>query len=107
MRGYVDGNALAGALSELLTPTTDAGTGRCATCGADAVLAEAHVWSSAMGHVARCRGCDDVLAVIVQHDDRVRMRLHGLEGFALVERDAAGSGRDAAAMSAAPGSVEA
>ncbi len=74
----LDGNALAGALSELFTVDLTAASGRCAGCGATAILATAMVYADRQGTVARCATCDHVLATIVATEDRTWFNLAGL-----------------------------
>jgi uncharacterized protein DUF6510 len=74
----LDGNALAGALSELFSVDLTAASGRCSGCGTTAVLATAVVYAGEQGTVARCATCDHVLATIVESDDRTWFSLAGL-----------------------------
>lgn len=75
---HLDGNVLAGPLAELFgfDPTT--ASARCAGCGAVAMLATAMVYVDAMGYVARCPGCDNVLATVVEGDARTWISLRGV-----------------------------
>ena len=50
---------------------------RCAGCGSLGVLGQTTVHRSAMGSVARCRGCDTVLVTVVESGTR---RWVGLPG---------------------------
>jgi ribosomal protein S27E len=61
---HVDGNALAGPLSELFDEDLTTAMGRCAHCGDVSPLGRAVVYADAMGWVARCVGCGEVLLVI-------------------------------------------
>lgn len=79
---HLDGNVLAGALSEVFTADVTTARGRCGGCGHMAVLAEAMVYTDAPGLVARCAGCDQVLATVVDTGDRVIL---SLAGFSAVE----------------------
>lgn len=65
----LDGNALAGHLTDILGWDATATDVRCAHCGAHGVIAIAIVYASAMGTVARCGECDGVLAVFVDGAD--------------------------------------
>jgi len=76
----LDGNALAGALAELLGRDLTAAVARCTGCGMRAALATAEVYLSAMGAVVRCRGCGGVEAVIVTADGRRCVSLSGVSG---------------------------
>ena len=75
---WVDGNDLAGAVGELLAGDLTIAEGRCESCGAQAMLAEARVFDRAPGLVARCSACDAVLLRIVHAPDRVWLDLRGL-----------------------------
>jgi ribosomal protein S27E len=77
MIGHVDGNALAGELSELFRFDVTTARLRCATCGDLAVLARAMVYGGEQGLVVRCGACGDVLMVVVQMGDRTRIHLRG------------------------------
>ena len=77
MIGHVDGNALAGVLSELFRFDVTTAAVRCASCGDRAVLARAMVYGGEQGLVVRCRACGDALMVIVQMGDRTRVQLRG------------------------------
>lgn len=76
MQGHVDGNALAGMLSDIFAFDVTTARGRCIACGEIAVLAQTMVYGGEQGYVARCSGCNDVLMVVVPepHGTRVQMR---------------------------------
>jgi len=80
---HLDGNVLAGALSEIFTADVTTARGRCAGCGRTSPLAEAMVFTDAPGLVARCAGCDQVLATFVDAGDRVMVSLAGLSAVEL------------------------
>ncbi|GGM14384.1 DUF6510 family protein [Promicromonospora citrea] len=83
MTHHLDGNVLAGALSEIFTADVTTARGRCAGCGRTSPLAEAMVFTDAPGLVARCAGCDQVLATFVDAGDRVMVSLAGLSAVEL------------------------
>jgi len=83
MTHHLDGNVLAGALSEVFRSDVTAARGRCGGCGRTAPIAEAMVWTDAPGLVARCAGCDRVLATVVDTGDRVILSLAGLSAVEL------------------------
>ena len=83
MTHHLDGNVLAGALSEVFTTDVSAARGRCGGCGRTGPLAEAMVYTDAPGLVARCAGCDQVLATVVDAGDRVILSLAGLSALEL------------------------
>ncbi|MCJ1714902.1 DUF6510 family protein [Microbacterium sp. M1A1_1b] len=61
----LDGNALAGELAEVLGPDATRAQMRCRGCGSVGALGETRVYRTAMGAVARCHGCDEVLVTVV------------------------------------------
>jgi hypothetical protein len=63
---HLDGNVLAGALSEVFDGDMTSATGRCRGCGDEAAIARAMVYSDARGYVVRCNSCGDVLMTIAQ-----------------------------------------
>jgi len=75
---YLDGNAAAGALSEVFTMDVTAAITRCNGCGHTAVFAESRVYVNAPGLVARCAGCDEVLLRVVTTPSDVYVDLRGL-----------------------------
>lgn len=78
---HLDGNALAGMLSELFSmDLTDAAV-RCRGCGAVASLGTAMVYTDAPGLVARCATCDAVLATVVDGGDRIWLGLAGMSAI--------------------------
>ncbi|MET9272320.1 DUF6510 family protein [Kribbella sp. NPDC003557] len=75
---YLDGNAAAGALSEVFAVDLTAATGRCNGCGQVAVFAESRLYVDAPGMVARCNGCESVLLRVVTTPDNTYLDLRGL-----------------------------
>jgi len=75
---HLDGNVLAGPLSELFRDDMTTATGRCAHCGDVSVLAEAVVWDAAPGWCVRCHVCGDVLMTLVRTGERLRVDLRGV-----------------------------
>ena len=74
---HLDGNSLAGVLSELFRFDPTTASARCAGCGTIDVLARAMVWEGTPGTVVRCASCDHVLATIVESEDRALAELLG------------------------------
>jgi Family of unknown function (DUF6510) len=74
----LDGNAIAGDLIEALGVDLAATRCACASCGASGFFAEAVVYMAGPGRVARCRNCDEVLAVLVTIRGITRVDLSGL-----------------------------
>jgi hypothetical protein len=75
----LDGNVLAGALSDVFAFEPTATWGRCEACSDVAVLGQAVVYGHPMGFVARCRNCDNVLVVVVEHDGHTSFGMRGLQ----------------------------
>jgi hypothetical protein len=75
---YLDGNAIAGMMSEVFTMDVTTAVGHCDGCGRVAVVAEARVYVDAPGAVLRCAGCDAVLMRVVSTPDRTWIDLRGL-----------------------------
>lgn len=74
----VDGNALAGPLGALLAHDVGGLTGMCGACGRHSLLAETRVFHQAAGMVARCAGCGNVLATVIEMPQAVRVSVSGL-----------------------------
>lgn len=75
---YLDGNAVAGALSEVFAVDVTAAIGQCNGCGRTGVFAESRVYVNAPGTVARCPGCDAVLLRVVTTPNDTYLDLRGL-----------------------------
>ena len=74
---YLDGNALAGPLSELFAVDVTTATGRCVKCGRTGPIATLRVYGRAPGMVARCPHCDHVILRIVRTPDAAWLDLTG------------------------------
>lgn len=83
---HIDGNVLAGVMSELFDFDITITSGTCSGCGDDSVLAKAMVYSDAPGIVARCSACGGVLLVIVSDGERTWMNLHGIDELRISSR---------------------
>lgn len=75
----LDGNALAGPLADFFTVEVTTAIARCAHCLRTGPLAEAVVYLSAPGAVARCPGCGRVLLRVVQGPDRRWLNMSGVQ----------------------------
>ncbi len=75
---HLDGNAAAGALSQLFAVDVTAAITRCAECGQTGVFADTRLYVDAPGLVARCVGCDSVLLRVVTTPTDTYMDLRGL-----------------------------
>ena len=74
----LDGNALAGALSEVFAVDVTAAIGQCAHCRSSRPIAETVVYLNAPGMVARCASCDAVVLRMVRDAGRAWLDLRGL-----------------------------
>jgi Family of unknown function (DUF6510) len=74
----LDGNAAAGALSEVFALELTAARGCCRSCGNVAFMAEALAFVDAPGVVLRCRACEQELVVLVRADNRYVVSLSGV-----------------------------
>lgn len=74
----LDGNAAAGLLATVFGADMTAARGRCGTCGAALVLGEVAAYVGGPGTVLRCRGCLEVLVVLVERRGTVCVDLLGL-----------------------------
>jgi ribosomal protein S27E len=75
---HLDGNSLAGPLSEFFTFDVTMAVAKCEGCGSTAELARAMVYSSGAGTVVRCGSCGQVLMTLVESDDRAWIRFTGM-----------------------------
>jgi hypothetical protein len=82
----LDGNAAAGALSELFRIDIIAALGRCRHCGSVRAFGEAMVFADAPGIVVRCRKCQGVLLRLVETPTRYWLDLSGLS-YLEIHRD--------------------
>jgi hypothetical protein len=80
---YVDGNAAAGELSNILTTDVTTAKGQCAYCGAIKRFAEAHVYMQSPGIVARCAVCERILLRVVNVRQHVFLDFRGLTFLSL------------------------
>ncbi|MFW6689570.1 DUF6510 family protein [Streptomyces sp. MAR4 CNX-425] len=81
--GHVDGNALAGPLSEIFAVDVTAATSRCAHCGCAGPLARLHVYGRAPGFVARCQRCGGVVLRLVRTRGTVWLDMRGTVSLAV------------------------
>ncbi|MCU1406418.1 MAG: hypothetical protein JWQ43_2721 [Glaciihabitans sp.] len=81
MTSHVDGNSLAGPLSEWFSIDMTDASGECAGCGAITVLARAMVYPDPMGLVVRCDSCDTVLLAVVHTPAGACIDLRGLNSL--------------------------
>jgi hypothetical protein len=74
----LDGNALAGTLSEIFRVDVTTAVGQCAHCRHSGPMAETVVYANAPGMVARCPECDEVVLRVVTDTGRAWLDLRGL-----------------------------
>jgi len=74
---FEDGNALAGALSEIFTVDVTAAKVRCVSCGHMCAVANLHVYGPQPGSVARCPDCEAVLMRIVLTEHEAWLDVRG------------------------------
>jgi DNA-directed RNA polymerase subunit RPC12/RpoP len=74
----VDGNAVAGLLTELFETDASMLIGVCGECGASAPLAETVVELDERAAIVRCRTCTHTLFTVLRSGDAVRLRLASL-----------------------------
>lgn len=83
---HLDGNVLAGAISDVLGFEATAAQAQCQSCGDVAVVAQAVVYAPPVGMVARCRHCDDVLLVVVERAGQTVVNLRGMRWLPVDDR---------------------
>jgi hypothetical protein len=74
---YIDGNGLAGVLTELFGTDMTSVPRRCSDCGLTSVLAAYRVYRGA-GYVLRCPGCDSVAMRIGMFDGEMTVTATGV-----------------------------
>ena len=78
---HVDGNAAAGAFTEVLGFDVTTAALTCAGCGRIAAFAESHVYNRGPGIVVRCPGCQAVLARLVRTPTDMWLDLGGAQSW--------------------------
>ena len=73
----LDGNALAGTLSQVFVADGTTARLTCASCGGTGMLATARLYRAA-GAVLRCAGCEGILLRLVAAPGRVYLDLTGV-----------------------------
>ncbi|MEV8087560.1 DUF6510 family protein [Streptomyces nigra] len=77
---HLDGNSLAGPLSDLFAVDVTQAWWRCPGCGSTGPLAELHVYGPEPGLTARCAHCSQVALRLVRHEEHTWLTLGGAEG---------------------------
>ncbi|MEZ3160181.1 DUF6510 family protein [Microbacterium sp. BWT-B31] len=80
-RSVVDGNAIAGILSDVFVQDTTALVGVCGGCGAVAPIAEAVVEIDETAAIVRCRSCTRTLFTVLRIDGRMRLVVSALRSW--------------------------
>jgi hypothetical protein len=80
---FIDGNVLAGPLSEVFAADLTAAESRCANCGCTGPVAALRVYGNAPGFVARGAECDHVVLRVVRGGGRVWLDLRGTVALAI------------------------
>ena len=79
----LDGNAVAGLLSEIFVPELTAAAARCDGCGAIEAVGALRAYVDAPGTVLRCLHCESVLLRVVSDGARLWIDLRGLRWLQL------------------------
>ncbi|MEU8797001.1 DUF6510 family protein [Spirillospora sp. NPDC048819] len=74
---HIDGNAMAGPLSEIFAVDVTAAVSRCAHCGLTGPVAGLRVYGRAPGLVARCQGCGHIVLRLVRGPGTVWLDMRG------------------------------
>lgn len=75
---HVDGNVLAGPLSEVFSVDMTTATATCASCGDAAPLAVAMVYLKPSTYIVRCHVCGEVLLTVIQSSKSTRIDVSGM-----------------------------
>jgi hypothetical protein len=81
----LDGNAIAGLLSEIFAVEMTTAHGTCAACGAVNEVGRVDVYVHAPGTVVRCPSCEQVLMRIVRGGGRYWLDLTGVRCLEFAE----------------------
>jgi hypothetical protein len=85
----LDGNAVAGLLSEIFVYEMTSVRSTCDSCGAVGEMGSLHAYVQAPGTVVRCPRCEAVLMRVVRSEDRLWLDARGVRCLEL--RDASPS----------------
>jgi predicted RNA-binding Zn-ribbon protein involved in translation (DUF1610 family) len=91
MTEYLDGNVLGGALGELFAVDITTAQAQCSSCGTRRAVAEARVYLSGPGLVARCPACGEIVIRLARGEDRAWLDLRGVSCLQLAVPPAPGS----------------
>jgi len=76
----LDGNAVAGMLTEVFAVEMTTATMMCGHCGTSSAVGAMHVFRGA-GIVMRCPNCDNAVAKIVEDGTRIWMNFGGMQAL--------------------------
>ena len=80
----LDGNAAAGALSEVFAVDVTTGRAKCGGCGMTRPIGALHVYSHGMGTVIRCPGCDQVVLRMARTPTHIWLDARGATSILIV-----------------------
>jgi hypothetical protein len=83
---HLDGNVLAGPATDLFAFEPTMAQCQCQSCADIATLGQAMVYGQPMGFVARCRNCDNILIVIVEHAGQKSLNMQGLRWLRVADQ---------------------
>jgi hypothetical protein len=80
---HVDGNVLAGPLSDIFSVDMTTASGTCASCRDSSPLAMAMVYLKPKTYIVRCHVCDSILLTIIQSSLETRIDLSGMASLTI------------------------
>jgi 4-hydroxy-3-methylbut-2-en-1-yl diphosphate synthase IspG/GcpE len=81
--GRLDGNAIAGPLSEIFRVDMTTASGECRHCRALSLIADARVELDDSGFIVRCPTCTRTLFTVVRTEERTWVDLEGIVGLSI------------------------
>ena len=79
----LDGNAIAGTLSEIFAVDVTVATITCGHCGATAEIGAIRVYGGAMGSILRCAHCDNAVMRLVRTPKAATLDLRGARSLVM------------------------
>lgn len=80
---HVDGNAIAGPLSEIFSADMTMATARCDGCGDRSPLAMAMVYVKPNAWIVRCHVCDTMMLTLIKSANEYWIDIDGLDALAI------------------------
>ncbi|MFS0696166.1 DUF6510 family protein [Streptomyces nitrosporeus] len=77
---HLDGNSLAGPLSQILSMDPTTAWRRCPRCGLTGSLAQLHVYGPEPGLTGRCPGCEALALRLVEQPGYLWLQMGGGQG---------------------------